>query len=786
MRLTGPIIFKSWLYSIETGILAPSQLESTIVLLPKVGKDCKNIKNWRPITLSNCDLKIVTKALSQKMSKVLDQIIVQSQVAYIPGRSVMDNLRSNFFFKQHCRANKINSVLISLDAKKAFDSVDHKYIEETLQAYGFGPKLISTFKVLYNKITARILVNGFQSEAIKIERGVKQGDALSCAIFIICIDPLIRNINSNKRIIPVIIRKKNNREKVDINFKAAAYADDISVVCNNSQDSIQQVFNEYSRLTKWSGLELNADKTEILRLDDKEHVKIDITYEGETHKIKSISKIKICGLFYCNNKDDEYQLNVLDKIKKLAAQIKKWSHNNLTMEGKNLIIKTIGLSQLIYNMQAYQLEEKEIVQIERIIFGFLWSTSKNEKGIDRISRSVMKNEYLKGGLMVTDVECLDRALKTRQFIRASRSNHPISNLQAYLTNQNEKDFNLKFEYCNINHEENICSRAQSTLNIITDFYRSHLSLEGKNVEEINNIVNDVSSINVRSFLKRKNKLFHVCVMKPLNDLSIEMLGELTQEYEYNSESGLSERMKIVLGAIPANLKNILEYINENTSCNKSLSSFTLKNKSRKDIYMITTKEFQSILKSALNKIGETNFMLKLGISSKFEQSNIAETRKMCKNTKLQSIFFRLIHNDFFTRVRMKKLKMVDSELCLRCGSPETMKHLLWECFQAYKVWDVFNNMLIYLGLSRDCVNSYDKIYNHAGSSAITTIKLKLIQVLIQIDRPTNWNKDNVINAALEIIKIEKYNAKINNHLTKFKAKWNEIENNIYKYKLSAS
>jgi hypothetical protein len=135
---------------------------------------------------------------------------------------------------------------------------------------------------------------------------------------------------------------------------------------------------------------------------------------------------------------------------------------------------------------------------------------------------------------------------------------------------------------------------------------------------------------------------------------------------------------------------------------------------------------------------------------------------------------------------MKKLKMVDSELCFRCGAPETTKHLLWECFQAYKVWNEYNNMLIYLGLSRDCVNSYDKIYNHASSSAITTIKLKLIQVLIQIDRPTNWNKDNVINAALEIIKIEKYNAKINNHLNKFDAKWKEIENNIYRYKLLAS
>jgi hypothetical protein len=41
---------------------------------------------------------------------------------------------------------------------------------------------IRTFETLYNKISAKILVNGFFSEAIKIERGVKQGDALSCAI----------------------------------------------------------------------------------------------------------------------------------------------------------------------------------------------------------------------------------------------------------------------------------------------------------------------------------------------------------------------------------------------------------------------------------------------------------------------------------------------------------------------------------------------------------------------------------------------------------------------------
>ena len=125
-----------------------SHLESTITLLPKDGKDPTEIKNWRPITLTNCDAKIITKALSIKMAKVLDSIIDPSQTAYVKGSSVADNLRTNFFFKKYCQANNEDSVLISLDAKKAFDSVDHQYIEETLQKYGFGNEFINTFKTL--------------------------------------------------------------------------------------------------------------------------------------------------------------------------------------------------------------------------------------------------------------------------------------------------------------------------------------------------------------------------------------------------------------------------------------------------------------------------------------------------------------------------------------------------------------------------------------------------------------------------------------------------------------
>ena len=56
-----PSILDAWNYSCSTGVQPLSHKESIIVILPKEGKDIKDIKNWRPIILSNCDAKIITK-----------------------------------------------------------------------------------------------------------------------------------------------------------------------------------------------------------------------------------------------------------------------------------------------------------------------------------------------------------------------------------------------------------------------------------------------------------------------------------------------------------------------------------------------------------------------------------------------------------------------------------------------------------------------------------------------------------------------------------------------------
>ena len=774
--LMGPIILDSWYHSISTGQLPPSHLESIITLLPKEGKDSEDIKNWRPITLSNCDLKIITKSLSNKMATILDRIIDKSQTAYVPGRSVADNLRANYFLKGYCENKNIDAVLISLDAKKAFDSVDHQYIEKTLKAYGFGPNFIRIFKTLYNKITARILVNGFRSESINIKRGVKQGDALSCAIFIICIDPLLRNINKNVLIEKIDININEVHEDLNnVDYKGSAYADDISVICKDNLSSIQQVFKEYDRLSNNSGLELNADKTEILKINSKHESYITFTYCGKSFTILSVTKIKICGLYFCSDKDEEYEFNVLSKIEKLRSQIKKWSHNHLTFEGKNLVIKTFGLSQLIYNMQVCKFKLEEIKSIERTIFGFLWSTKDNPKGIDRIKRSIMKNNYSNGGLSVTDVECLDRALKLRQFIRANNSNHFISTIQDLLTKNVGKNVILKQEYINISEEEAVCNVAQTTTNILTDYLRDKYCKTFSTTQPDDYTVEEVSSINLKSYLKRKNRLFHMCFLKKLSEVNIHTLGDLMQAYEFEQSHNLNKIMKIIIKAFPPELVEITKYYKENTNCNRSFEYLMLDDRlaSRIAICKVTTKNLQNVLKIAMNKVENIDFEEKLKINF-FDKSSIETFRHQCKNVKLRNIFFRLIHNDFFTRVRMKKYKMVNDDACSRCCCSETSQHLLWECVESRKIWNHYNNLMVNANKADHCVKKYDDIFKISHNASFTIVKIKTIQELIQMTRPTNWLQSKYIDMIINLIKIEKYNAKTNTMVQKHNNKWHEM------------
>ena len=111
---------------------------------------------------------------------------------------------------------------MSLDEKMTFDSVEHSYIIECLRRVGLG-RFVPIFETLYAHLRSDIIINGKIVKGFKKGRGVKKGDAVSCILFIICMEPLLRNISDNEEIVK--LRSATLNCDLPVNY---AYADDIS------------------------------------------------------------------------------------------------------------------------------------------------------------------------------------------------------------------------------------------------------------------------------------------------------------------------------------------------------------------------------------------------------------------------------------------------------------------------------------------------------------------------------------------------------------------------------
>jgi hypothetical protein len=387
----------------------------------------------------------------------------------------------------------------------------------------------------------------------------------------------------------------------------------------------------------------------------------------------------------------------------------------------------------------------------------------------------MKNEYDKGGMKVTDVECLERSLKLRQFIRASTSKHVISKIQNLITNGNTKDHHIKQEYEKVTNRESICKSAQETLNVIIDHNReTYKNLTQDKYMMDRNLLDEVASINLDTYLKRKNKVFMTCMLKPLTESGVTTLGELVQNMEHERDANLNKIMKIIISAMPKHLVKITECYNDDVnSCEEQMKYILIDHDRRKEIGSITVKELQITLKFILKRIDELDVKQKLGISS-YDEENISTLRKNIRNSKLRNIYFRLIHNDFFTGVKMKKYKMTETDECARCGQTETLKHLLWECNEASNIWNIYNSFVTEYSDDTITVKSYNDVFYAIRSPSLCLIKTKLIQELIQIKRPTNWTIINLNNIISNLVDMEQHIAAKERKLDKFKIKWHNL------------
>jgi Reverse transcriptase (RNA-dependent DNA polymerase) len=110
-----------------------------VCLLPKE-TDASIIQKFRPINLVDCSYKIIFKALTNRLSGIMNNIVDEAQAAFIQDGFILDNVLAAHEIIHYAKINKQKGIILKIDFEKVYDRVSWPFLKELLLSRGFGSK----------------------------------------------------------------------------------------------------------------------------------------------------------------------------------------------------------------------------------------------------------------------------------------------------------------------------------------------------------------------------------------------------------------------------------------------------------------------------------------------------------------------------------------------------------------------------------------------------------------------------------------------------------------------
>ena len=140
-----------------------------------------------------------------------------------------------------------NHMIISIDAEKAFDKIQHPFMIKTLQKSGIEGTYLNIIKAIYNKPTANIILNGEKLKAFPLKPGTRQGCPLG---------PLLVNIVLE--VLATAIRAEKEIKGIQTGREVKLFADDMILYIENPKDSTRKLLELINEYTKVAGYKINT------------------------------------------------------------------------------------------------------------------------------------------------------------------------------------------------------------------------------------------------------------------------------------------------------------------------------------------------------------------------------------------------------------------------------------------------------------------------------------------------------------------------------------------------
>jgi len=313
-----------------------------LVKLPKKG-DLSQCGNWRGIMLLSVPSKVLTRVILERLKEALDKKLRTEQAGFRQDRSCTDHIATLRIIIEQSMEWQSPLYMTFVDFERAFDSVDRDVIWRLMHHYGIPPKFINIIQRLYEDSTCQVVHNGKLTDPFTVRTGVRQGCMLSPTIFLMVIDWIMRQttVDSNTG-----IQWTFNRQLEDLDF-----ADDIGLLSHRQQHA-QSKLTRLSEEAGKTGLKINTRKTEVMRINNKQEVPIQL--QGEN--IKETDRFTYLGSIV--SKDGGADDDVRSRINKARHAFNTlrpiWNSRALSIRNKIRIFNTNVKAVLLYGSETWR------------------------------------------------------------------------------------------------------------------------------------------------------------------------------------------------------------------------------------------------------------------------------------------------------------------------------------------------------------------------------------------------------------------------------------------------